>query len=88
MDSGHINLVTISKTNELEGMQVVMTGFRDAELSAEIEKRGGKIGSGVSKKTTYLLTYDASSNSGKAQKARELGVTVMTPDDFKDLFNL
>ena len=88
MDSGYINLVTISKTNELEGMQVVMTGFRDAELSAEIEKRGGKIGSGVSKKTTYLLTYDASSNSGKAQKARELGVTVMTPDDFKDLFNL
>ncbi len=86
--TGYVNLVKVVKTNELQDVQVVMTGFRDADLSAEIEKRGGKMGSSVSKKTTYLLTYDANSNSGKAKKARDLGVEVMTPDDFKDKFNL
>lgn len=86
--SGYVTLVTVTKTDELKDVQVVMTGFRDPDLAAEIEKRGGKIGSGVSKKTTYLLTHDAKSNSGKSKKARDLGVTVMTPDDFKDKYNL
>lgn len=86
--NGYVKLVTVTKTDELKDVQVVMTGFRDADLAAEIEKRGGKIGSGVSKKTTYLLTHDAKSNSGKSKKARDLGVTVMTPDDFKDKYNL
>lgn len=88
LNSGYVNLVTVTKTDELKDVQVVMTGFRDPDLAAEIEKRGGKMGSSVSKKTTYLLTYDANSNSGKSKKARDLGVTVMTPDDFKDKFNL
>lgn len=88
LDTGYVNLVKVVKTNELQDMQVVMTGFRDPDLAAEIEKRGGKMGSGVSKKTSYLLTYDANSNSGKSKKARDLGVTVMTPDDFKDKYNL
>lgn len=87
-DTGLVELVKVIKTNELNDVTVVMTGFRDAELAAEIERRGGRIGSGVSKKTTYLLTMDASSNSGKSKKARDLGVTVITPDDFKDKFNL
>lgn len=88
LSSGYVTLVTVTKTDELKDVQVVMTGFRDADLAAEIEKRGGKIGSGVSKKTTYLLTHDAKSNSGKSKKARDLGVTVMTPDEFKDKYNL
>ena len=88
LSSGYVTLVTATKTDELKDVQVVMTGVRDPDLAAEIEKRGGKMGSSVSKKTTYLLTYDANSNSGKSKKARDLGVTVMTPDDFKDKFNL
>ena len=86
--SGYLSFVTVSKTNELSSLNVVMTGFRDADLSAEIERRGGKIGSGVSSKTTHLLTFDPSSNSGKMKKAKDLGVKCMTPDDFKDEFNL
>lgn len=88
LDTGYITLIKIVKTAELSNLNIVMTGFRDPELAAEVERRGGKVGSGVSKKTTHLLTFDANSNSGKAQKARELGVKVMTPDEFKDEFNL
>lgn len=86
--SGVAQLVKEQKTDELKDLNVVMTGFRDPDLAATIEKRGGKNGSSVSKKTTHLLTYDANSNSGKAKKARDLGVKVMTPDEFKDEFNL
>ena len=87
-NSNFITVVQQVKTSELSDVNVVMTGFRDAALASEIEKRGGKNGSSVSKKTTHLLTYDTTSNSGKAKKARELGVQIMSPDQFKDLFNL
>lgn len=87
-NSGYLSFAKVVKTDEFKDLNVVMTGFRDADLSAEIERRGGKVGSSVSKKTSHLLTFDASSNSGKSKKARDLGVKVMTPDDFKDEYNL
>lgn len=85
---GLVKLVSVTKTDELQKLNVVMTGFRDPELAAEIEKRGGKNGSSVSSKTTHLLTTDPTSTSGKAKKARDLGIPIMTPDQFKDQFNL
>lgn len=88
MSTGYMKMLVVTKTAELSELNVVMTGFRDPDLAAEIEKRGGKNGSGVSKKTTHLLTTDPNSGSGKAKKARELGVEIMTPDEFKDLFNI
>ena len=66
----------------------MFTGFRDSELEEKVEKMGGKVSSGVSKKTTYLVSTDADSNSGKGKKAKELGVTILTVDQFKDKFNL
>jgi NAD-dependent DNA ligase len=85
---GILNFVYEQKTTELANLNVVMTGFRDAELQATIESMGGKVSSGVSKKTTHLLCMDTDSNSGKMQKAKEFGVQIMTPDDFKLQMNL
>lgn len=76
------------KGNALKGMNVVFTGFRDKDLEERIEKAGGKIGSSVSSKTTHLLTLTPGSGSSKLKKASELGVKVLTPDEFKDEFNL
>ena len=76
------------KTMELNNLVVVMTGFRDADLQYQIESKGGKVGSSVSKKTTHVLALDPNSGSGKAQKAKDLGVKVMTPEDFKFEFDL
>lgn len=80
---GVLDFVVQQKTSELSEVNVVMTGFRDSELQATIESMGGKVSSGVSKKTTHLLCLDPSSKSTKMQKARELGVQIMTPDQFK-----
>ena len=62
---------------------VVFTGVRVKELEAEIEARGGKIATSVSKKTTVLVAKDPSETSSKITSAKELGVPVVTLEDFK-----
>jgi DNA ligase (NAD+) len=63
--------------SSLVGVAVCMTGFRDAQMELEIQANGGLVKSGVAKGLTYLVTKDPSSTSGKAQKARELGVKIV-----------
>jgi len=63
--------------SSLAGISVCMTGFRDAAMEQEILANGGLVKSGVARGLTYLVTKDPSSSSGKAQKARELGVQIL-----------
>lgn len=83
IDNGVLKFSENSKSDEMAGINVVMTGFRDEELQKIIESMGGNISSGVSKKTTCLLCIDKSSETSKAQKARALGIDVLTPDEFR-----
>lgn len=52
------------------------------ELVEVIEKSGGKVSGSVSAKTSYLLNNDINSTSSKNRKAKELGVPIITEDDF------
>lgn len=54
---------------------------RDA-LVAEIEARGGKVVSGVSARTDYLITNDKDSGSSKNQKAAKFGTRILSEEDF------
>jgi DNA ligase (NAD+) len=69
----------------LNGMSFCFTGFRNADLEAEIEKLGGSMKSGVSKGLTYLVAVDPKSNSGKAQKAAQYGTKVIGIEEAWDL---
>lgn len=73
------------KEGTLSGKTFVFTGFRNAELEKKIVDVGGKMGTTVSSKTTYLVTAEANSTSGKATKARELGVTVIGVEELKGM---
>ena len=70
------------KDDKLLGMKVCMTGFRDENLKGQIEERGGKVTDNVSKDTTCLLCKDKSSNSGKVKKAQQLGIEILTRQEF------
>lgn len=58
---------------------------RDA-LKKEIENNGGKVVGSVSSKTDYLINNDSTSNSSKNKKAKELGIQIITEDQFEEMF--
>ena len=62
---------------DLSGKSFCFTGVRLPEVEEQIVNRGGSIASGVSKKTTYLITKSKGSGSSKESKAEQLGVKVM-----------
>ncbi len=73
-----------------EGMTFVITGSVEhfanrKELQEVIEARGGKAAGSVSAKTTYLINNDVASNSSKNKKARELGIPILSEEDFLKL---
>jgi NAD-dependent DNA ligase len=76
--------------NNFTGEVFVFTGFRNAELEVYIKKCGGTVGSSITKKTTTLIRKDTEESSGKIDKAKELGVKIVTLSDFmkKNKINL
>ncbi len=69
------------------GMNFVITGSVEhfanrGEVKALIESLGGKVTGSVTGKTNYLINNDTASNSSKNKKARELGVPVISEDEF------
>lgn len=74
----------------LSGKTFVITGsvnhFKNrAELQAKIEELGGKATGSVTKKTSYLINNDVESTSGKNKKAKELGVPIISEDEFLEM---
>ncbi len=74
-------------SNKFEGLTFVLTGtlekYKREEAQEIIESLGGKASSSVSKKTSYVL---AGSDAGsKLTKAKELGVKVITEDEFEKM---
>ncbi len=71
----------------LAGMTFVITGSLNnyksrGELKDIIEGLGGKVAGSVSSNTTCLINNDVTSNSSKNKKAHELGVKIISEDDF------
>ena len=74
-------------TQTLAGKTFAITGslnhFENRnELKERIEALGGKVAGSVSAKTTALINNDAASNSSKNKKAREVGVAILTEEEF------
>ena len=73
--------------DRFKGMTFVLTGtltrFDRKTAQALIEERGGKASSSVSKKTTYVVAGEAAGS--KLTKAQELGIPVLSEDEFADM---
>ncbi len=71
----------------LAGMNFVITGslhhFENRNLlKEEIERKGGKVTGSVTGKTTCLINNDTTSQSSKNKKAKELGVRIISEEEF------
>lgn len=74
-----------------EGLTFVVTGdvhhYKNRnELKAYIESQGGKVASAVSGSTSFLINNDVTSTSGKNQKAHQLGIPIISEDEFIERF--
>lgn len=71
----------------LAGMNFVITGSLThfagrSDLKEIIEQRGGKVTGSVTGKTTCLINNDIASSSSKNKKAKELGVPILSEEEF------
>ncbi len=67
---------------EIMGVNICLSGFRDKALSQQIEQGGGTIQNSVSSKTNIVVTTDPDGTTGKVNKARKLGIKIMSVEDF------
>ena len=74
----------------LAGLNFVITGSVEhfanrGEVKELIESLGGKVTGSVTGKTNYLINNDKASNSSKNKKAKELGIPILSEEDFLQL---
>ncbi|ABX43284.1 NAD-dependent DNA ligase LigA [Lachnoclostridium phytofermentans] len=79
-------------SEKLKGLTFVITGSVEHftnrnEVKDVIEQHGGKVTGSVTAKTNYLINNDNTSSSSKNKKARELGIPVITEEEFIQLLN-
>ncbi len=85
----HLELEEVQKEENqtFAGKQFVITGSvvhfaNRSQLKEFIEQRGGKVTGSVTSKTDYLINNDTASNSSKNKKAKELGIPILSEEDF------
>ena len=84
--------IEITRPQLLEGKSIVITGSLNYyanrnELKELIEELGGKVVSSVSSKTDFLINNDKMSQSSKNKKAKELGIDIISEEDFNNRIN-
>ena len=77
---------------DFSGVNFVITGSVEhfanrGEVKEEIERRGGKVTGSVTSKTNYLINNDVNSTSSKNRKARELGIPIISEEEFLKMLN-
>ncbi|MGN0382952.1 MAG: NAD-dependent DNA ligase LigA [Eubacterium sp.] len=90
-----VNIISQEVNNKeqiFEGKTFVITGSVEhfsnrKELKEFIEERGGKVTGSVTGNTDYLINNDLTSVSGKNKKAKELGISVISEEEFLALAN-
>lgn len=73
-----------------DGIQFVITGsvnhfVNRNEVKEVIESKGGKVTGSVTSKTNYLINNDTASTSSKNKKARELGIPIISEEEFLEM---
>ena len=88
----HLQLEEVARDEEqtFKGLNFVITGSVErfanrGEIKELIESKGGKVTGSVTSKTNYLINNDSASASSKNKKAKELGVPIITEEEFLNM---
>jgi DNA ligase (NAD+) len=81
---------TSQAEQKLSGQTFVITGSVNhfanrGEVKELIESLGGKVTGSVTSKTDYLINNDTTSTSGKNKKAKELGIAIISEEEFLEM---
>ena len=85
----HIRLIKpVTAAGKLSGKSFCFTGameYKRKDLQDMVTANGGTNLDSVTKTLTYLVMQDKNSTSGKAKKARELGIILISPEEFLEM---
>ena len=70
-------------TKELDGVIVLFTGVRNIEVEKLLKSKGAKIASAFNSSVTHLVAKDTAIDTGKAKKAREKGIPILSMEEIK-----
>lgn len=74
------------KDHELNGKNIVLTGFRDKEINNFIERVGGNVKSSISGTTNILIIKNDSTSNKKTETAHKRGIKIITKQTFIDSY--
>lgn len=78
--------VVASKFDEVfRNATVVFSGFRDKDLENLIQSVGGRVATAISGNTNILIVKDIEDATTKVQKAKQLGIKIMTKSDVEHI---
>lgn len=84
----HVDETMVKSGNQLQGKTIVATGtlknYKRDEIKEVIERHGGRASGSVSSKTSFVLAGDEPGES-KISKAKELGIAILSEDEFEEL---
>ena len=78
----------IDESNPLYEKSIIITGFRNKELSEELKSLGVRESSAVSKNTFAVIVKDKDEGTGKIEAAKQKNIPIYTSLEFKEKFNL
>jgi len=78
----------VDESNPLYEKSIIITGFRNKELSEELKSLGVRESSAVSKNTFAVIVKDKDEDTGKIEAAKQKNIPIYTSLEFKDKFNL
>ncbi len=89
LDEPQQEVIASTAAHAFDGKTVVVTGtllkYKRDEIEAIIARVGGRAASSISKKTDYLVAGEKAGS--KLEKAQQLGVQILSEDDFERLIN-
>jgi NAD-dependent DNA ligase len=78
-----ISNIVIDTSDPLYGKKLVMTKVRDKEIIEKMGKVGATLEDSVNKNTFAVIVKSKEDESNKTKKAKELGIPIYTPEEFK-----